>query len=223
VPAYTDLASQPKPYYVGSVVNPSSGLRTERVVMLTRGSLVAVVLAGLAFGDSQLRAADTYKIDAVHSTVLFRVKHMGASYSYGRFNAIDGTFALDAKSPTQAAFDVTLKTDSIDTHNAGREKHLMGPDFFNAAQFPTIHFKSKSVAGGADGALDVAGELTLHGVTKPVQVTLTPTGMAKDPRGRTIAGVEGTFKIKRTDFGMTGMLQGVGDDVQITVSLEGGK
>jgi polyisoprenoid-binding protein YceI len=184
---------------------------------------IALVIAGIVVSASSTRAADTYKVDTVHSTVLFKIKHMNASYSYGRFNAIQGAFALDEKDPAKSSFDVTLKVDSVDTANAGRDNHLKGPDFFNAKQFPTISFKSKSIASAGKGVYDVTGDLTLHGVTKSVKVAVEPTGMGKDPRGRSIAGVEGAFRIKRSEFGMSGMLAGVGDDVLITISLEGGK
>jgi polyisoprenoid-binding protein YceI len=184
---------------------------------------IALLIAGIAVAASTSRAADTYKVDAVHSTVLFKIKHMNASYSYGRFNAIEGAFALDEKDPSKCSFNVNLKVDSVDTANPGRDGHLKGPDFFNAKQFPTISFKSKSVASAGKGVFDVTGDLTLHGVTKSVKVAVEPTGASKDPRGRAIAGVEGSFRIKRSEFGMSGMLAGIGDDVLITISLEGGK
>lgn len=182
---------------------------------------IATAIAAPAF------AAETFKVDAVHSTVIFRVKHMNASYAYGRFNNIAGSFAIDEKNPSASSFDFTIKVDSVDTANAGRDGHLKKTDFFNAAQFPTIGFKSKSVKAGAEGAYDVTGDLTFHGVTKPITVKIQHTGTAsmKPPGGgkeTTIAGIESTFTIKRSDYGMKNMLGMLGDDVTVTVAVEGG-
>ena len=165
--------------------------------------------------------AATFKVDTVHSTVIFRVKHMNASYAYGRFNNITGSFTIDEKDPAASAFDFTIKVDSVDTANGGRDAHLKKTDFFNAAQFPTITFKSKSVKAAGKGAFDVTGDLTLHGVTKSITVKIENTGMSKGMKGESIAGIETTFTIKRSDFGMKNMLNMVGDDVQVTVASEG--
>jgi polyisoprenoid-binding protein YceI len=183
----------------------------------------ALVFGGLALFAAPALAADVYKVDTVHSTVLFKIKHMNTSYSYGRFNAIQGTFLLDEQNPSNSSFDVTVKSASVDTGNEGRDGHIKKADFLNATQFPTISFKSTSVAAAGKGTYEVMGNLTLHGVTKPIKVALESTGAGKDPRGRSIAGVEGAFRIKRSEFGMTGMQGAVGDDVVLTISLEGGK
>lgn len=166
-------------------------------------------------------AADTYKVDAIHSSIVFKVKHMNASYSWGRFNDIAGTFAMDGTTPT--AFDFTVKAASIDTANEKRDGHLKGPDFFNVRQFPTITFKSKDVKK-AGNLYDVTGDLTLHGVTKPVTAKVEVTGSGRGPTGGAIAGFEATLDIKRSEFGMSyGVPNAVGDDVRIIVSVEGGK
>ena len=167
-------------------------------------------------------SAATYHVDSAHSSVSFMVKHMNASFAMGRFNAIGGTFVVDEVDPSASKFDITIKTESIDTANAQRDAHLKNADFFNAKQFPVIAFKSKTVKTGAEkGSFEVAGDLTLHGVTKPITVKITHTGTAKSPQG-TIAGILSTFTIKRSDYGMKGMLGPIGDDVTITFSAEGG-
>jgi polyisoprenoid-binding protein YceI len=166
-------------------------------------------------------AADTYKIDASHSTVMFRVKHLNTSYAYGRFNDLAGTFVLDAKDAAKANVELTIKMESVDSANADRDKHLRGPDFFNVKQFPTSGFKTKSAKGGANGTIELTGEFTLHGVTKPMTVTLEKTGEGPSPFKDYRAGLEGTFKIKRSDFEINYMPDGLGDEVTITVSLEG--
>lgn len=167
------------------------------------------------------RAAGTYNVDTVHSTVLFRVKHMNASYAYGRFNDISGKFSFDDQDPAQSHFDFQVKTASIDTGNPARDKHLKSNDFFNAVQFPAVTFKSKSVAKSGADMYQVTGDLTLHGVTRPVSLKLTRTGSGKDMRGKAITGLESVFPIKRSDFKMSNMLGGIGDDVTVTVSVEG--
>ena len=167
-------------------------------------------------------AAETYQTDAVHSSVVFRVKHMNTSHAWGRFNDLSGTFTLDEASPAAIALDFTVKADSIDTGNAKRDQHLKSPDFFSAVQYPTIAFKSTAVTKSAKG-YDVVGDLTLHGVTKAIKVTLSPVGKGKGPTGGEIAGIDATFTIKQSDFGMKKMVGPIGDDVWVNVSIEGVK
>jgi polyisoprenoid-binding protein YceI len=167
------------------------------------------------------RNADAYQVDSTHSSMVFRVKHMGTSNFYGRFNNITGSFTLD-DDPSKCAFAVELKTDNVDTANPKRDQHLKSPDFFNAKQFPTISFKSTQVKKSADGNFEVIGDLTLHGVTKPVTAKVTKTGAGK-MQGRQLAGVEAELSIKRSDFGMSFMLEGIGDDILVIMGLEGNK
>jgi polyisoprenoid-binding protein YceI len=188
----------------------------QRAMILAAGmSLVCLVAASQSGG-----AAENYAADGAHSSLVYRVKHMNSTYFWGRFNSIDGAFALDEANPAECRFEFKVKADSVDTGIPKRDLHLKSPDFFNVVQFPTIAFKSQSVTKAGDG-YDVTGDLTLHGVTKPVKVKVVPTGKAKDQRGTPIAGIEATFTIKRTDFGMSNMVGPVGDDVWITVGIEG--
>ncbi len=131
------------------------------------------MFAVLACGAAPAAQADPFNVDAVHSSVLFRIKHMNTSYAWGRFNDISGT--VDLEGP-QAKIDVELVVDSIDTANQKRDEHLEGPDFFNAKQFPSIGFKSTKITKVDDTHYEVDGELTLHGVTKPIQVQVERTG-----------------------------------------------
>ncbi len=167
-------------------------------------------------------AADAFQVDAVHSSVLFRVKHMNTSYAYGRFNDVSGKFQVDEADPSKSVMDLTINAESVDTANAKRDLHLKGPDFFNAKEFPTITFKGKSFRKTAAG-YDVAGDLTLHGVTKPVTFKLGLTGSGKGMRGEALAGVEGSAVLKRSDFGMTYMVGPIGDEVTVTAALEGSR
>lgn len=185
-------------------------------VLLTAGMLAASSL-------SAPPAADSYQVDPVHSSMVFRIKHVSATNFYGRFNNITGSFTLDDDA-SKCSFQIQIKTDSVDTGQKKRDDHLKSPDFFNAAQFPTMSFKSTGVKmSGADG-YDVTGDLTLHGETKSVTAKVTKTGSGKN-FGKPVVGVEATMTIKRTDFGV-GKTFGpdvLGDEVQITVGLEGGK
>jgi polyisoprenoid-binding protein YceI len=165
-------------------------------------------------------APEAFAVDNVHSSVIFRIKHNNVSYFYGRFNTFSGSFAVDGESTT---LDITVDAASVDTANEGRDKHVKSQDFFSVKEFPTVTFKSASAKKGAGEAIEVAGNLTFHGVTKPVTVSVTPTGQGTGRGGATVAGFETTFTIKRSDFGMGGMTGSLGDDVTITVSLQGSR
>ncbi len=183
--------------------------------VLARGiAWLAAVAAGFAASAAR---GESYAVDPVHSSVLFRIKHMGTSYAWGRFNGISGTMSLEDNQP---ALDVKIKADSIDTANALRDNHLKGPDFFNVKQFPTIAFRGTRVRKVGDATYEIDGTLNLHGTEKPLSVKLEKTGTGKNQKGGTIAGFETTFEIKRSDFGMKYLLEGLEDKVLLVVSLE---
>ena len=163
----------------------------------------------------------TYAIDPVHSCVSFKIGHLGLSNVHGRFNDLGGNFAIDPDAG-KCSFEVTIKAESVDTNNKQRDTHLRSPDFFNAKQFPTITFKSTS-AKRVEGGYEVAGMLTLHGVTKPLTLVLKGGRTAEFPRGVQRTGYSGEFTIKRSDFGMDKMLEAIGDDIQVQISFEGTK
>ncbi|MFI5379767.1 MAG: YceI family protein [Tepidisphaerales bacterium] len=179
---------------------------------------LALLVAGMVAGS--VRAAD-YQVDPVHTTLIYRIKHLQASYSYGRFNQVGGTFSYDPAAPEKTAFSMSVAAADIDSGNPQRDAHLKSPDFFNVKQFPVISFKSTSVKKAGDDKLEVTGDLTLHGVTKSVTTTLTVIGTAKGMAGETRTGFEGTLELKRSDFGMNGLMPAVGDDVRLIVSIEG--
>jgi polyisoprenoid-binding protein YceI len=176
----------------------------------------------LAVSALPARAADAYQVDPVHSAVLFRINHLGIGNIYGRFNSFSGTFAFDDKNPADCKLEMEVKVDSIDSGNGMRDGHLKGPDFFAAKQFPTMSFKSTAMKALDEKTYEVSGDLTLHGVTKPLTVKVERIGSGKDPRtGSPRTGWETTFRIKRSDFGMKYLLEGVGDEVQVIVAVEG--
>ena len=185
-----------------------------------RPLLAATLMLGLMLPASGAFAADTYEIDGSHSTALFRIKHLGVSYAYGRFVDIKGSLLVDEQAPSKGSIKVEIKTASIQTDHEKRDTHLRGPDFFSVKQFPTILFESRSIKKSA-GGYDVTGDLTLHGVKRSITTKVEHVGTGKDPWGGTRTGFETTFTIKRSDFGMKFMLGGLSDEVRITFAVEG--
>ena len=188
-------------------------------------SLAAAILAGL--GTSSLapaaRAAETYAVDPVHSSISFGISHAGISDIHGRFNDFSGTFVIDKDDPSKSSFALDIKVASVDTNNAKRDEHLRAPDYFNAKQFPTLSFKSTKVKA-TDAGYEVTGDLTLHGVTKPVTLTLKGGHKVVEfPKGTPRIGVTSSVTIKRSEFDMKTELGALGDDVHIIVGLEAAK
>ncbi|RKU28195.1 polyisoprenoid-binding protein [Candidatus Poribacteria bacterium] len=185
------------------------------------GSLVILLLIGFA-GITQPMGIMNYEIDTTHSMIIFRAKHNGVSYNYGRFNEFTGEIMISADRVIERTVEFEVKAASIDTGNKKRDQHLRSSDFFSAKQFPLITFKSTEVSekeGKAD-ILEVTGDLELHGVKKSITVDAQITGRAKGKDGESLIGFESTFTIKRSEFGMTYGMASVSDDIQITVSVE---
>jgi len=166
-------------------------------------------------------ADESYTVDPVHSTVLFGVKHMGCGRLWGRFNKVSGQFTLNSQNPSASLFQVSIDPASIDTNNKNRDSHLRETDFFDAGEFKKIEFKSQSVKKLDDQALQADGVLDLHGVAKLITVRIELMGSASDPRRGRRTGIEATFTLKRSEFGMTFMPEMVGDDIRIIAALEG--
>ena len=166
-------------------------------------------------------AAETYKVDPVHSAISFKIKHLGIAYVRGRFNNASGTIIFDDKMPGKSSVEISVKVDDIDTVNAKRDKDLKSYNFFDAEKYPLISFQSETFKKTGEGTYEVSGRLSFHGVTRPFTVKVEHIGSGKDPWGGYRAGFETSFKVKRSDFGMTHMLGGVGDEVRLTVNIEG--
>lgn len=191
--------------------------------MKVRYSSIAALAALACYASGAFAAAETYKVDPVHSSVIYKIRHMNVTNHYGRFNDLQGTITMDEAAPESGSINLEIKADSFDSGNPKRDQHIKGPDFLNVAQFPTITFKSTSLKKTGDKTLDVTGDLTLHGVTKPISAKMEIIGKGKGPRGGEIAGGEATFTIKRSDFGM-GQMQGpLGDDIGVIVGIEAAK
>ncbi|WP_263359183.1 YceI family protein [Acidicapsa ligni] len=164
----------------------------------------------------------TWKSDSAHSEVNFAIKHLGVSNIRGRFGKVDATITLDEKDITKSTVNATIDVTGVDTGEAPRDNHLKTDSFFDVAKYPTATFVSTSVAKSGDG-LTVTGNLTLHGVTKPVVLQIEgPTapvdGMDKKPH----IGFSGRTTIHRTDFGIGAGFPAavVGEDVRLTIDLD---
>ncbi|MFZ5572443.1 MAG: YceI family protein [Thermodesulfobacteriota bacterium] len=181
-----------------------------------------IMLTALAvLGASRPVAARTYTIDPVHSSVVFKISHLGVSQFYGRFNNPAGILEFDEQQPEKSRIEVTVMSKEIDTANEKRDTHLKSPDFFNIDVYPAIRFVSRQVQKAAERNYLVSGELTFLGVTKPLVVTGTYVGAGKDPWGGNRIGFETAFTIRRSDFGMNFMPESLGDEVEIIVGIEG--
>lgn len=164
--------------------------------------------------------ADTFKIDPVHSSVIFNIKHLGVTNFYGDFKEVTGTVTFDSADPSKSSVELSIPVESLDSRNPKRDQHLKSPDFFNAAQFPTLNFKSTKIEASGD-VYKVSGDLTIHGVTKPVTVDFHKGAEAKGQQGEVRSGGETKFTMKRSDYGMSFMQGALGDEVNIVLSLEG--
>ena len=168
----------------------------------------------------QLFAADEYRIDPVHSSVLFKIKHLGISNIYGKFADFRGALKIDQENPTKNSIEAYVPAQSIDTHTPNRDNHLRSPDFLDARKFSNVSFRSNSWKKIDKDIFEVAGDLTLLGITRPLKVKLVQTGSGNDPWGGYRIGFETSFSIKRNDFKMGKMQKTVGGTIYITVSIE---
>jgi polyisoprenoid-binding protein YceI len=184
--------------------------------------LIASALS-LAVTVGAFAEKETYKIDTsgAHAAVQFKIKHLGYSWLTGRFNTFDGTFAYDPSNPSDANVSVTIKTDSLDSNHAERDKHLRSGDFLNVSDFPEAKFTSTRVAVNGEGEGTIYGNLTLHGVTKEIAIDAKLVGRGDDPWGGYRAGFEGTTSIALKDIGIDYNLFPSTTHVEISLFVEG--
>ncbi len=182
----------------------------------------SLLIAGLTFGSSALMAAD-YVIDTkgAHASIKFRVQHLGYSWLYGRFNDFSGKFSYDEAAPEKTSIEVNIKTSSVDSNHAERDKHLRGDDFLDVKKYPEATFVSTSYTQGKDGKGVLKGNLTLHGITKVVDIAVESIGAGKDPWGGYRQGFEGRTKFAMADFGILKDLGPKSKDVEMILSVEG--
>jgi polyisoprenoid-binding protein YceI len=181
----------------------------------------------MATNSTALPQVSIWNIDPAHSVAEFKVRHMMISNVKGQFSGIKGAVTLDEGDVAKWRIEATVEVASIHTREPQRDAHLKSADFFDAEKFPVLSFTSTRVARSGDGELDVTGDLTLHGVSRPVVFHVEgPSAPTKDPWGNTRVGLSATTKINRKDFGLNwnaaleagGFL--VGEEVTITVDLE---
>jgi polyisoprenoid-binding protein YceI len=182
-------------------------------------------LAALAL--SSVAGASTWDIDPAHSAAQFNVRHMMVSNVKGEFGKMSGSVNLDEKEISHSTAQATIDTTTINTREPNRDKDLKSPNFFDVEKYPTITFKSTSFKKVGPEKYKIAGDLTIHGVTKPVVLDVeAPEATTKDPKGNERRGATATTTINRKDFGLTwnkpletgGVM--VGDQVTINIDLE---
>ena len=178
-------------------------------------------IAGL-LATSQVQAAD-YVIDSAgaHASIEFRISHLGTSWLVGRFNDFKGDFTYDSANPNASSINVDIKTASIDSNHAERDKHLRSGDFLSVSDYPDASFKSKEIKFNGNGSGTMTGDLTLHGVTKEVEVKIAKVGEGEDPWGGYRAGFTGTAELKLKDFGINYNLGPASETVYLDLNVEG--
>jgi polyisoprenoid-binding protein YceI len=171
-------------------------------------------------------ALSAWNIDPSHSAIAFSVRHMVVSKTRGRFTKWSGQLRFDAENPTASSVEVSIDPASLDTADAQRDAHLRSADFFDVEKYPSASFRSTKVEVSAEDRYRVTGDLTIHGVTKPVVLDVTYEGSGKDPWGGERAGFLASTSIVRKDFGLEwnkaldtgGVL--VGEKVELTLEIE---
>jgi len=187
-----------------------------------KSTLASILLAGLV-ATATAAQADNYVIDTqkAHAFIQFRIKHLGYSWLFGRFDTFSGTFSYDEKNPSASKVSVVIDPSSVDTNYAERDNHLRSEEFFYVDKYPEAKFVSTSFEQKADGNAVMKGDLTLRGVTKPVTIAVQPVGHGKDPWGGYRRGFYGTTRIALADYGIPFNLGPASRDVELELSVEG--
>ncbi len=184
---------------------------------------VLSAIAALALSSISVFAGQApqgqYKIDSDHSNVGFEVNHMGISLTVGRFDKLAGDIQFIPSGDSKVSVEIDVG--SVNTKIEQRDRHLRSDAFFNAASFPKMTFASTKITYDAAGnPTTIVGDLTLHGISKPVTLTVVPVGTGADQTGATRAGFKATATLKRSEYGMKEMLALIGDDIAITLNIE---
>ena len=187
--------------------------------MIRAFALTLSLLLGLS---GQLHATE-YKIDTAgaHAFIQFKIKHLGYSWLYGRFDEFSGRFNYDADKPEASSVNVEINTASLNSNHAERDKHLRSEDFLYVDEFPKATFKSKRIEVDDEGEADIVGDLTLRGVTREVTLEAEMIGHGKDPWGGYRMGFEAEAELRLKDFGIPMDLGPASDTVEIIISVEG--
>jgi len=191
--------------------------------LLLQKTLLSLSLSTLILSSGSV-IADDYKIDkqGAHASIQFKISHLGYSWLLGRFNDFDGQFNYDEKKPSESKITVTIKTKSVDSNHAERDKHLRGKDFLDIAKFPEAKFVSTRYDEASDGKkATLTGNFTLHGVTKEIAIDVTKIGAGKDPWGGYRRGFEGKVRIALKDYGITKNLGPASAELDLLLNIEG--
>ncbi|RAK59122.1 hypothetical protein DJ021_04560 [Phenylobacterium hankyongense] len=164
--------------------------------------------------------AGTYKLDPNHSKITWSVSHQGFSTYVGQFASVNGTLTLDPKAPAASALEVTIDTASLGTLNPALDTHVKSAAFLDVAKFPTATFKATRVKVTGARTADITGDLTLHGVTKPVTLQATFNQAGAGSGGKYTLGFAGAAHLKRSEFGITSFVPAVSDDVTLQIESE---
>lgn len=167
--------------------------------------------------------SDEYIIDTegAHASIQFKISHLGYSWMWGRFNEFEGSFSYDEKNKSASKISVTVKTASIDSNHAERDKHLRDTDILDVNKFPEATFVSTSYKESTDGKSTLKGLLTLHGVTKEIDIDVLQVGAGKDPWGGFRRGFEGRTRIALKDFGIMKDLGPASAELELIFDFEG--
>ena len=184
--------------------------------------IIAAAAAFLFIPVSARAEIEKYTFDKAHTQILFFVDHLGFSMSQGEFHDYDGHFVFNRAEPAKSSIDVTIQTASIDMDHEKWDAHMKNEDFFNVEAFPTMRFKSTDIEVTGENTANITGDLTILETTKPVTLSVTHNKSGVHPfSGKYVAGLSATTTVKRSDFGMTYGIPGVGDDVEIRLEVEG--
>jgi polyisoprenoid-binding protein YceI len=185
-------------------------------------AMKVLAFAGLLATAFATQAAPvTYQLDPTHTMVLFSWNHFGFSNPTADLGIGKGTLVFDAADPAKSSVDVTMPLAKLDTHVSALDEHLKKPDFFDAAKYPVVTFKSTKVEALGGDHFKVTGNLTVHGVTKPVVLDATLNKSGQHPMLKVPAiGFDATATIKRSDFGVGAYVPAVSDEIQIRITTE---
>jgi polyisoprenoid-binding protein YceI len=180
-----------------------------------------VLLSTLLVASLPVLAAQKYEIDTTHTQVQFTWNHFGFSNPSAMLEKISGDFQFDAADPTKSTIAVTLPLDGLHTGVPKLDEHLKSADFFDAAKFPSITFKSTKVEKSGADQLKVSGDLSVHGVTKPVTLAVKVNKIGDNPMMKAAsAGFDTDITIKRSDFGVDKYIPNVSDDIKVHITLD---
>jgi len=183
--------------------------------------IIFTFIAAISLATSATAQAGNWKIDPMHTSAQFSVRHLAVSTVRGAFTKVSGSATFDPADLSKTVLDATIEAASVDTRVDMRDKDLRSPNFLDVEKFPTITFHGKQTKAAGSGKLQITGDLTIHGVTKEVVLDVDgPSAAIKDPWGNQRIGASASTKISRKDFGVNGLPAVVGDEITITIDAE---